>query len=426
MVGVQAFAIIDKHGIVTASNIPSFIGMDVSSRPYFSRVATGAGGDQLYVNTPIKTPQNVWLLPLSRKITDAHGQFAGLVIAALDREEFQLLLSSSRYMPDMEVILAHGDDTIFMTVPPRQQATPGSPVEAGVVSGLSTRPALTQVMSRYGGERRLVAAHRVQPEELGMDQSLLLVLSRQTQAMYVEWRATMLAWVSGYGVLVLLSVLGLWLLHGQRRERQMIALRAERVLREKNRALEAANLLLETQRAQLQTMAFVDGLTGIANRRHFNEALSREWAHCHRIHAPLSLIMIDLDHFKLLNDHYGHQVGDECLIRVAQVLQVELYRAHDLTARYGGEEFVCLLPECEFEDARIKAERIRADVEALAIPNVVEQSPAILTISVGVACCVPDAQTDADSLISRADKALYHVKAAGRNRVACAPSISRS
>ncbi|MFC3533318.1 diguanylate cyclase [Vogesella facilis] len=420
MVGVRGLAIIDKQGIIVASSNPSVVGRDVSARPYFTRGARDDRGELLYVNSPVKNSQNLWLLTLSRKVVDTQGQFAGLVIASLDREEFQILLASSRYSADMTVTLAHGDRVNFMTLPESPHAAPGSQISVGAITRLTASQPFALAEEEREDTTRLVAAYRVQPAGLNMDKPLLLELSRSMAGMYAEWKATTAAWVAGYLVLVLFSVLGLLVVHGRRRELKAIALRNERTLREKNRALEAANQLLEAQRTQLQSMAFMDGLTGIANRRHFDEALSREWQHCRRKQLPLSLLVLDLDHFKQLNDHYGHQAGDTCLQQVAQVLQLELFRAHDLAARYGGEEFVCLLPECELEEARLKAEQIRMAIEACAIPNATANAAGILTASIGVACRIPQPTDNAEALISHADTALYRAKAAGRNCVATA------
>lgn len=417
MVGVRTFAVIDKRGVVIASSNPRFIGLDVSARPYFVAVKTRQREDLLYVNAPVKTAQGQWLITFSREIVDAQSQFDGLVIASLDRAQFEILLSSARYAEDMEVMLAHGDGIHFMTVPSHVRAAPGAPVVAGVISQARRQSALLLAEEARSDQMYLVAARRLQPPALKMDKPLLLALGRSEAAVYAEWSTTTVAWVGSYLVFGLFAVLGLLVAQGRRRELMLMVLRNERALHEKNRALEAANRLLMTQQAQLQSMVFLDGLTGIANRRHFDEALRREWAHCQRIQSPVSLLMLDLDHFKLLNDHYGHQAGDLCLQQVAQVLQAGLYRPHDLAARYGGEEFVCLLPECDLEDARIKAERIRMAIEALAIPNVTASDKGMLTASIGLACCIPQGEDAAEVLVALADAALYRAKDNGRNCV---------
>lgn len=426
MVGVRSFAVIDKQGEVIASSNPRFIGLNVSARPYFVAASTRPREDLLYVNAPVKTAQGQWLITFSREIVDAQGRFDGLVIASLDRAQFEILLSSARYAADMEVMLAHGDGIHFMTVPSNVRAAPGAKVAAGVISQARHQSGLLLAEEARADQVYLVAARRLQPPALGMDKPLLLALGRSRSAVYADWFATTVAWVGSYLAFGVFAMLGLLAVQGRRRELMLVMLRNERALHEKNRALEAANRLLMTQQAQLQSMVFLDGLTGIANRRHFDEALLREWAHCQRIQSPVSLLMLDLDHFKLLNDHYGHQAGDLCLQQVAQVLQLGLFRPHDLAARYGGEEFVCLLPECGLEDARVKAERIRVEIEALAIPNATASGRAMLTASIGVACCIPQGDGKAEVLIAQADAALYRAKAGGRNCVvATTPSTAQ-
>lgn len=167
----------------------------------------------------------------------------------------------------------------------------------------------------------------------------------------------------------------------------------------------------------LQRLAFVDGVTGIANRRRFDEALLLEWRDCQRKGRPLALLMFDIDYFKAYNDLYGHPQGDECIRAVAGVLHSGLGRAHDLAARYGGEEFVCLLPDCAPPDALAKAQELCQAVHALSIRH--EGSPAapVVTLSAGVACMVPGEHDSPEMLLARADANLYRAKFAGRDRV---------
>lgn len=424
MVGVRTFAIIDQKGMVVASSNPVLQGLNVARRPYFTRLVGADSAELLYVNPPVRGRQNQWLLTLSRIVFDSRGKFAGLVIASLDHEQFQILLGSSLYAADMAVTLAHGDGVNFMTLPAGSRAVAGSRLTVGNGAKLSASQPFTLQEMAYEGAEQLVAMYRVQPAALKMDKPLLLVLSRPLSGIYAEWQATTAAWLGGFLLLVGFSVLGLRTVHARRRELRVIALRNERTLRDKNLALEAANRLLETQRVQLESMAFMDGLTSIANRRHFDETLAREWSHALRKQQPLSLLLLDMDLFKQLNDHYGHQAGDACLQQVAQLLQLEMHRAHDLAARYGGEEFVCLLPDCELESARRKAERIRAAIVACAIPNVTANASGILTTSIGVACCIPQHGEHPGKLIALADAALYRAKAAGRNQVVVANALA--
>ena len=171
---------------------------------------------------------------------------------------------------------------------------------------------------------------------------------------------------------------------------------------------------LEQSNQKLSAMAATDGLTTLANRRCFDDVLTREWARARRKREPLALAMIDVDFFKLYNDHYGHQAGDDCLRQVAGVLARAVQRGTDLAARYGGEEFAFIAPGANTDGVLAIAERLRAAVEELGLPH--EKSPlGHVTVSIGVAAIVPDDGQDADLLIRSADQALYKAKTQGRN-----------
>ena len=167
----------------------------------------------------------------------------------------------------------------------------------------------------------------------------------------------------------------------------------------------------------LQRAAMLDPLTQIANRRHFDAFLNREWQRAIRNAQPLSLVVLDVDHFKLYNDTLGHAAGDTCLQKVAETLQLHAARPTDLAARYGGEEFVLLFAETPAETAQRLAEMIRAAVLALEIPNPRSPTSSWLTVSVGVATIVPTQLDAIDNLFVCADRAMYAAKAGGRNRV---------
>lgn len=178
---------------------------------------------------------------------------------------------------------------------------------------------------------------------------------------------------------------------------------------------------LQQANEQLQKLAMVDGLTGIANRRHFDETFAHEWRRAQRVGHPLAVLMLDIDFFKRYNDTYGHQAGDECLSKVAACLRVCLKRPGDLVARYGGEEFVVLLPDLNDHGASALAATMCQQVEALAIPHEASTVNTVVTISVGVASCEPRLGSTPADLLAKADDALYDAKTAGRNRVAIAP-----
>ncbi len=183
------------------------------------------------------------------------------------------------------------------------------------------------------------------------------------------------------------------------------------------RARVKTHLTLKAQGDLLRSLVFIDGLTGVANRRHFDDALTDEWRRCRRNGVPLALILIDIDYFKRYNDYYGHQAGDICLQAVASSLKAAFGRSHDLIARYGGEEFVCLMPESNRAGARAKAEALRKRVEQLAIPHADSPGSPFVTLSLGVAVLIPDDQAAPADLVRSADLALYAAKQDGRNRV---------
>jgi len=167
---------------------------------------------------------------------------------------------------------------------------------------------------------------------------------------------------------------------------------------------------------ELQRLSMTDGLTGIANRRMFDESLAREWRRCLRLKKPMSIVMLDVDYFKKYNDRYGHQDGDDCLRAVAQEMVRSTPRAGDLVARYGGEEFVMILGDTDEGGAHWVANRIRQHVAELNMPH--DGSPfGHVTVSCGVASVMPSAELSVDMLVKSADNALYLSKNQGRNTV---------
>lgn len=181
-----------------------------------------------------------------------------------------------------------------------------------------------------------------------------------------------------------------------------------------NRHLGEARQRLEESNVELQRLSSQDGLTGIANHRIFEERLASEWARAAREQVPLSIIMADIDHFKLLNDSDGHLAGDACLRQVAQALDQVVRRPADLLARYGGEEFIVILPGVDAPGALAMASRMREAVEALGLPN--QGTGGLVTVSLGAACEVPSPGRSAEALVARADQAMYQAKQAGRNQ----------
>lgn len=180
---------------------------------------------------------------------------------------------------------------------------------------------------------------------------------------------------------------------------------------------------LQAQAAEMQALSFQDGLTGLANRRRFDQALADNWALMQRAQMPLALVMFDVDYFKNYNDHYGHQRGDEVLRQLGELLRQVTERQSDLAARYGGEEFAILLPETNEAGAWRIAMRLQNDLHNAAIQHEHSAIGPLLTISIGICALIPSAQTTKRDLIRQADAALYSSKAAGRNTITLASQL---
>ncbi|MCQ4234330.1 sensor domain-containing diguanylate cyclase [Pseudomonas stutzeri] len=177
--------------------------------------------------------------------------------------------------------------------------------------------------------------------------------------------------------------------------------------------------LLQLQK-QLEELSYQDGLTGVANRRMFDNRLQMEWSNAQRNRLPLSLILLDIDYFKQYNDHYGHVRGDDCLKSVGQALSGAAVRPRDLLARYGGEEFVLLLPETDAQAAAQVAERCRQLIRGQNIQHAHSQVAPLLTISLGVGTLIPGPLDQPQAFLERVDRLLYKAKHQGRNQAVLA------
>ena len=186
------------------------------------------------------------------------------------------------------------------------------------------------------------------------------------------------------------------------------------------------HIALKIKTDMLESHALLDGLTGIPNRRRFDESLESEWNRALRAGIPLSLIMLDIDYFKPYNDNYGHGIGDACLRKVATGLAASVNRSSDLVARYGGDEFVVLLPDVDQKGVARIAERMRRNVRALKIPHDYSTISDTVTISVGAACSIPSVDETPAVLLEKADRQLYRAKTNGRNQVYCLPHQLRT
>ncbi|MBD1873420.1 diguanylate cyclase [Nodosilinea sp. FACHB-131] len=212
-----------------------------------------------------------------------------------------------------------------------------------------------------------------------------------------------------------------------------LLLRVESLLRARQQALKLSALLaqerlLEQQLAAdnqiLQQLAVQDSLTGIPNRRAFDDKLAYEWKLCRREQTPLAVVLCDVDYFKLYNDTYGHISGDQCLRALAGVLDTVIRRPADLAARYGGEEFALILPKTDLEGALHLLNRLRSTLQARAIAHPKSPVSPYVSLSFGVAAAVPDQQLQTEDLLRAADAALYQAKAEGRDRIVVASTLT--
>ena len=198
--------------------------------------------------------------------------------------------------------------------------------------------------------------------------------------------------------------------------------RQRQQLEEKTRELDAKILELEVlhkeleeKNEKLEVLSSLDGLTGLFNRRYFDENLRKEWKQAIRACDSLSLLIIDIDHFKKYNDYYGHLEGDDCLRQVALALYEALLRPTDIVARYGGEEFAAILPNTDVEGAEMVGRRMMESVAELNIPHQASPVADLITVSIGITTMMPTIEQAANSLLDHADKALYEAKETGRN-----------
>lgn len=524
MPGIRFIGVLDEKGILRASNLAEFSGRDFSARQYFQTARQHPNADTLHVSPPFESAAGVYVLNLTRTVTGPRGEFAGVVTASLDPAYFNTLMMSVLYEPDMWDAVGHGDGTLFLMAPERKAlhgmnlAQPGSFFTRHRDSGQTVTALSGTVYSTK--EERLIIQRTVQPDALGMDQPLVVAVSRDLGAIFQTWRRNASIQTGLFGLISMVSVLGLYTYQRRQRrlkqqatdaralaERFSLALdhiptyiymkdRQRRYIYANRATLELFNCskeeLLgsvdsrffppetvarihdidsrvlehgedtteevvaigadgirrvyweiktpiyegpartaiwglygistditerEAMKAQLEQQAHVDYLTGLFNRRHFMDQGQAELARAQRYASPLSLLMLDVDHFKSINDRYGHKTGDLVLQKLSTMMR-ETLRTIDVIGRIGGEEFAILLPETTLEKAVEAAERLR---ETIADSDVILETglPLRFTVSIGVVT-LKERESDLDMLLSLADSMLYQAKESGRNRV-CAP-----
>ena len=340
----------------------------------------------MYISHPFVGGGGEYVIGLSRRISGDDGSFAGVVVGTLRVAYFRDLFMKVTPSPRSTLTLFATDGTVIMRFPVKDGDVGNRLTTATVIKKYKeVRSGLYENVALLDGINRLYAYSQVS------DLPLLMVVGIPLDEVYASWRSEAL--IAGLLMIALCSATIFSAILLRRELRRRVA--AEQ---------------------KLAVLATTDSLTGLSNRRHFDEVIAREWQRATRERTPIALLMIDADSFKAYNDTHGHQTGDTLLQAVGTCIADKARRATDLSARYGGDEFALLLPSTPGRDALQIAEQIRVGVLKLRLqdPNRAEAHAA--TVSVGVAVMLPPLGSEHQSLINAADKALYEAKAKGRNR----------
>lgn len=389
--GCVVITVISPEGVVVArSSKDTTRGVDVSDRAYFRHALHN---DKLYVAPAVitKLPGNPILFAISRPVRDANGRIIAVLAAHLSTNHFTDFYGLMGFNLDPTVAVFKSDSSLVARHPDMEKHVgkthPNGPL---FKVHLPRAPSgMFRSLSPLDGKER-ISAYLLLP-----DWDLLIVCGTEIVTAMASWKRRSL-WTAGT------AALGLALIF-------MILFWGYRSLTQKQNLIE--------KNSELNRLSNIDPVTGIANRRVFDAVLLQEWNFYRHMGRHLSLLLIDVDHFKKYNDHYGHPEGDRCLRRIAAALQTALLRKEDLVARYGGEEFGVILDSDE-RGARDIAERMRSAVQSLQIPHAASGAAAHVTVSIGLADAASCDAGTTEALLAYADGALYQAKASGRNRVA--------
>lgn len=399
---LSGITVYDRDGRwLMSSNRPIPVGANSSDRAYFIHHRDNPSREP-FIGPPIRSRANhEWVITVSRRFNDGDGQFAGVVAVTLGIENFLHLFGTLDIGEDGAIGLTNTDGTLLVRYPFREQDMgrnfSQSPIYAKYLVDRSVGTA--SFTSSLDGVERLYAFRKSDRFPL-----VTTVALGKREAL-AAWRLeAILSLLVVSALLLMTSIIG-WLLI--RALRRRIAVEGDlRVTQEQ---------LLDSNR-QLERLAMDDALTGLANRRCFDQTLAMELRRAQRDATPLALLMLDIDFFKRYNDSYGHLAGDACLREVAAALNTCIRRPPDLVARYGGEEMAVILPNTAVEGARVVAQLMLEALERLDIPH--RESPfGRVSVSIGLACATGKELESQQALIDAADQALYAAKDSGRNRL---------
>jgi diguanylate cyclase (GGDEF)-like protein len=398
---MSGITIYDRQGHwLMSSNRPIPAGANSSDRAYFIHHRDDPSREP-FIGPPIRSRSNQeWVITVSRRFNDDRGEFAGVVAVTLGVENFLRLFGKLDIGQDGAIGLSYTDGTLLVRYPFREQDMgrnfSKSPIYAKYLVDQSVGTA--SYTSSLDGVERLYAFRK--SEKL----PLITTVAIGKREALAAWRTeALLSAVVVAGLLGLTGLIGWCLILDIRRRTQV-----EGELRIAQQQLLGSN-------RQLELLAMKDALTGLANRRCFDQTLATEARRAQRDGSSLALLMIDIDYFKRFNDALGHVAGDACLQAVARVLDECVRRPSDLVARYGGEEFAVIMPATDIDGAAVVAQLI---IERLQQANIAHPSSPVarVSLSIGIAAARGSRLDPAHGLIESADQALYQAKTAGRNR----------
>jgi diguanylate cyclase (GGDEF)-like protein len=387
--------LLDANGAVIADSSTLWpTPRNFANRDYFQAHQRNAQAG-LFISRPFKIHcacDQVWRIAFSRRVSGPDGEFAGVAVATMRLAYFDQLFNRLTIGNGSSVNLLNNRGILLAQQPLLERDM--------IDKDLSERPNFKRMLREGEGSFRAISAitgkERLYTFSNVGDLPLIVVVALSAEDVFAPWERAALLTSGATGILCIGLLWLSWMLRRELRRRY----RTERILSE---------------------LAATDALTGLANRRVLDERLRLEWDRTQRAADPLTLLMIDVDHFKAFNDRHGHHGGDEALRTVAQVIGTNIRRPADLAARYGGEEFAVVLPHTDAKGAWVIAEHIRSSIEHL--PRVAgDERP--ITVSIGLSSWDKRSRMSLEALLLSADRALYEAKHTGRNRIVDAATLS--